>query len=45
MRIEESPYSQLRKAEQGFKISLKSKKEFLISTFKTGKKDQQEGKN
>jgi hypothetical protein len=45
MRIEESPYSRLRKPEQGLKISLKSKKEFPISTFKTVKKDQQEGKN
>jgi hypothetical protein len=44
MRIEGSPHSRLRKPEQGAKISLKSKKEFPISTFKTGK-DQQEGKN
>jgi len=40
MRIKKSPYSQLRKLEKGYNVSLKSKKDFQIWTFRTRKKRQ-----
>jgi hypothetical protein len=41
MKIQKSPYSQIKKPKQGQNFSWKSKKDFQIMTFKTRKKDQQ----